>query len=70
MVDNPEAEAIKRQVFKIHSFDTFPLDELHKISEALKVLGYEGCFVDNGNIVFIKVEEVEQDGQGTGTEES
>jgi len=48
-------EEIKRQTFKINSFDEFPFDKMYKVVNAITLLGYTAMFVDNGNIVFTEI---------------
>jgi len=49
-------EEIKRQTFKINSFDEFPFCKMDKIVNAITLLGYTAVFSDNGNIIFTEIE--------------
>lgn len=47
-------EEIKQTTFKINSFDEFPYDEMTRIVDSIKNLGYDASIIGNGNIVFKK----------------
>ena len=47
---------VKKKTFKFFGFEEFPLEELRKIDDAIKNIGYEGSIISNGNIVYRKVE--------------
>ena len=54
-----EGEIEKGNV-KLTVFDSFPYEELKKICDAIIELGYKCEFVDNGNIVFQKINEKDE----------
>ena len=59
MTDKQEL-SIKKGNLKLSVFTSCPYDEIKKVCDSIVNLGYDCEFVDNGNIVFQKKEDIKE----------
>lgn len=61
MMVEPQKNIVDKGNLKLSVFVSCPYDEIKNVCDSIVALGYDCEFVDNGNIVFQKIQKKEHD---------